>query len=68
MDEVKNIEVQRKRGRPPKDGMAYRATVRLDEDHYNKIARKMKAERRATIADTVRVILIEYFERYERFC
>jgi hypothetical protein len=36
--------------------------VRLSEDYYNKVVRKMKAERRPTLADTVRVILIEYFD------
>jgi len=36
--------------------------VRLSEDYYTKVVRKMKAERRPTMADTVRVILIEYFD------
>ena len=52
-------DIKRGVGRPPKGGTICRVTVRLDEDYYNKVVRKMKLERRATMADTVRVILID---------
>ena len=55
-------DIKRGVGRPPKGETICRVTVRLDEDYYNKVVRKMKLERRATMADTVRVILIEYFD------
>jgi len=56
---------RRRPGRPKGDDTICRVTVRLSEDYYNRVVRKMKAERRATMADTVRVILIEYFDAKE---
>ena len=61
-EDMQYQDIKRGVGRPPKGETICRVTVRLDEDYYNKVARKMKLERRATMADTVRVILIEYFD------
>ena len=42
-----------------------RVTVRLIEKYYLKVIQKMTAEKRATIADTVRVIIQEFFDGKE---
>jgi hypothetical protein len=57
-----DMENTKRRGRPPGTDTVCRVTVRLNEDHYTEVVKKMKSERRATIAETVRVILIEYFD------
>jgi len=59
---IMEIHWSRGPGRPKGDDTICRVTVRLSEDYYTKVVRKMKAERRPTMADTVRVILIEYFD------
>ena len=57
-----DMENTKRRGRPPGTDTVCRVTVRLNEDHYTEVVKKMKLERRGTIAETVRVILIEYFD------
>ena len=57
-----DMENTKRRGRPPGTDTVCRVTVRLNEEHYTEVVKKMKSERRATIAETVRVILIEYFD------
>jgi len=57
-----DMENTKRRGRPPGTDTVCRVTVRLNEGHYTEVVKKMKSERRPTMADTVRVILIEYFD------
>ena len=52
-------------GRPPKNETVMRVTVRLIEKYYLKVIQKITAEKRATIADTVRVIIQEFFDGKE---
>ena len=56
---------RRRPGRPKGDDTICRVTVRLIEKYYLKVIQKMTAEKRATIADTVRVIIQEFFDGKE---